>query len=177
MTEGYIDFAVFLVATDILMLMDVLIYAMYVVVMMNVILAWLPDIFGSLLVLFGKYASKHVVLLIAISVILLIIASYVRMALLGPLVFGMSDLYYALTRNLMMFTNGYFLESGVSTFGISESLSSAEESDSVLALTMQSVAMTLVFQFVIFNVFVALTLFYLRESREGFKARQEVLTK
>ena len=35
--------------------------------------------------------------------------------------------------------------------------------------------MSFVFQFTIFNVFVALTLMYLRDSREAFKVRQDAL--
>ena len=75
----------------------------------------------------------------------------------------------------MQFTNGYFLESGVSTFGISESLASAEESKNGLPLIINQILMSFVFQFTIFNVFVALTLMYLRDSRESFKLRQVAL--
>ena len=79
MTMDYIDFSVFLVATDALMMMDCFMYFMYVIVMMGVILAWLPEIFGSLLDLFGRYVSWNVGLLFAGSVILLIVSSYLRM--------------------------------------------------------------------------------------------------
>ena len=37
--------------------------------------------------------------------------------------------------------------------------------------------MNFVFQFTIFNIFVALTLMYLRDSREAFKLRSEALLK
>ena len=92
MTMDYIDFSVYLVTTDALMMMDCFMYLMYVIVMMGVILAWLPEIFGSLLELFGKYVSWHVGLLFAASVVFLLIGSFVRQWLLGPLVFGMHNL-------------------------------------------------------------------------------------
>ena len=177
MTMDYIDFSTFLVATDALMMMDCFMYFMYVIVMMGVILAWLPEIFGSLLDLFGRYVSWNVGLLFAGSVILLIVSSFVRMWLMGPILFGMHNLQYALTRNLMQFTSGFFLESGVSTFGITESLESAEEAGIGLPLLLNQVWMNFVFQFTIFNIFVALTLMYLRDSREAFKLRSEALLK
>ena len=92
MTMEYIDFSVFMIATDALMMMDCLMFSMYVIVMMNVILAWLPETFGSLLDLFGRYVSWHVLCLFAASVILLMISSFLRMWMLGPLVFGMHNL-------------------------------------------------------------------------------------
>ena len=78
MTMEYIDFSVYLVTTDALMMMDCFMYLMYVIVMMGVVLAWLPDIFGSLLDLFGRYVSWHVGLLFAASVFLLLLGSWVR---------------------------------------------------------------------------------------------------
>ena len=88
----YVDFSAFMIATDALMTVDCIMYAMYVIVMMNVILAWLPGIFGPLLDLFGRFANWHVACLFAASVILLIISSFVRMWMLGPLVYGMHNL-------------------------------------------------------------------------------------
>ena len=97
----YIDFSVYMVITDALMMMDCFMYFMYIIVMMGVILAWLPEIFGSLLDLFGRYVSWQIGLLFAASVILLIIASFMRMWLVGSRLFGMHNLRYAMTRNLM----------------------------------------------------------------------------
>ena len=106
--------------------------------MVNVIIALLPDLFSSLVAFFGRFISKHVMILFFMSVFLLVISSFMKMSMLGPLVYGMENFFYALTRNLMQYAgSGYFLESGVTTFGITENLESATESKYGLPLIIQ----------------------------------------
>ena len=111
------------------MMMDCFLYMLYIFLMVNVIIALLPDLFSSLVAFSGRFMSKQVMILFFISVFLLVVSSFMRMCMLGPLVYGMENLFYALTRNLMQYTgSGYFLESGVTIFGITENLESATES-------------------------------------------------
>ena len=101
LTVEYIDFRDYFIATDLLLMMDCFLYMLYIVLMVNVIIALLPDLFSSLVAFFGRFISKQVMILFFISVFLLVISSFMRMCMLGPLVYGMENLFYALTRNLM----------------------------------------------------------------------------
>ena len=122
MTLEYFDYNNYLTVTDTLVFFDLILYMMLILVLMNVIFSWLPQVFGSLLDLFGRYLNLQVSILFIISVVMMLLFSFLRMTLAGQFLYNMSSVLNAMIRNLMMFCGGYFLESNLSMFGIKENL-------------------------------------------------------
>jgi len=118
LTQEYYDFRSYLITYDMLVIGDLLLYLMLISVLINVIFSWLPEVFGTLQDLISKFFNWQVCLLFAISVCLMILFSFLRMALTGQLLYNMSSVFHGLIRNLIFFCGGFFLESNITFFGI-----------------------------------------------------------
>ena len=46
LTNSYIDFRSYMITTDILLFIDLGLYVMLILVLVNVIFSWLPQVFG-----------------------------------------------------------------------------------------------------------------------------------
>ena len=125
--------------------------------------------------LFSHYLNSQVMYLFIISVVAMFMFSFLRMTLAGMFLYNMSSVLHGLVRNLMFFCGGYYLESNLSTFGLRENLDSLTEHVSPISLILQQTLFALLFQFIFFNVFIALTLMYLRKSRKKTKERMDIL--
>ena len=67
------------------------------------------------------------------------------------------------------------MEPGVKTFGIEENLNSLSDYLNSFNMIATNAGMFFIFQFLFFNIFVALTLVYLKESRTLTEERDRVL--
>ena len=160
---------------DYLLAFDIILYFLSINVIANAMFKWLPSIFNSLLDLFGRYLNRHVLIVICISFIILLCAAIIRMQTNGAYVYKLHSVAHALVRSLMLFTGGWFLEPGVKTFGIEENLNSLSDYLNSFNMIATNAGMFFIFQFLFFNIFVALTLVYLKESRTLTEERDRVL--
>ena len=57
LTSDYVDFKSYLIATDVLVLIDLMLFLMLILVLASVMFTWLPQVFGGLLDLFTRYLN------------------------------------------------------------------------------------------------------------------------
>ena len=105
--------------------------------MINVLFAWLPKVFNRLMYVFGNFTNITVQILMAISIVILLILSMLRVYLDGKVLYNIYDLQAAFARNLIALNQGYFIESGVTVYGVEETTSSLEDYSSPLPLLLQ----------------------------------------
>lgn len=171
LTKEYINFDHFLIRQDIMLYMDCIIYINIVVVFLNVTFAWLPRIFNEVLQFITEYMNKTVLMLWLISIVFLVLFSWLRTKLEGPYLYEASDLGHALHRNLMALSGGFFVESGLNVFGIDETNTSLEDFRGPAAMITQQVLFGLFYRFGFFNVFIALILNYMQKARQKSEER------
>ena len=70
----------------------------------------------------SRYLNMQVTYLFIISVIIMMLFSFLRMTLSGMYLFQLWTITHVMIRNLMFLCGGYFLESGITELGLKETL-------------------------------------------------------
>ena len=78
LTQNYVDFGGYFIATEMLMSMDIFLYIMMIGVATCTIFSWFPNHYNKFIVLFYKYVSRQNIMLFGITLLILMVFAIYR---------------------------------------------------------------------------------------------------
>lgn len=175
LAKEYINFEGFLTETDRVLFFDIVLYYLMIMVLVNVLFAWLPNHFARILFVINKFVSGRVATLFLISLLIMIIFALFGQVLNGAYLYRFYSIFYVLLRNLFSLLGGFFLQSEVLAFSLGENLSTLSDYLSLFIMILESAAFNFVFQFLFFNLFIAIVLNYMKDLRSSVEEKNQLL--